>query len=102
VIDLFHHALGGSRIEELDRIAPVRLPIVHIDDVSIVSSEATTDADRVFPGDGDLPLDALMDRLVAGGFAGLLSLELFTPEYWQWSPTRIAERGYESSAPFVR
>jgi 2-keto-myo-inositol isomerase len=98
VLDLFHFALGGSRVQELDLIDAARIPIVHIDDVVQRTNEATTDADRVFPGDGDLPIDEVCARLHARGFSGLLSLELFTPEYWAWTPRRIADRGYEATA----
>jgi 2-keto-myo-inositol isomerase len=98
VLDLFHFALGGSRLSELDPIDAARIPIVHVDDVVRGTLEATTDADRLFPGEGDLPIDEICGLLHRRGFAGLLSLELFRPEYWQWQPQRIAERGYASLA----
>jgi 2-keto-myo-inositol isomerase len=98
VLDLFHFALGGSRLQELDRIAPEQLAIIHVDDVVQGTNEATTDADRLFPGEGDLPLEAICRPLVARGFEGLFSLELFRPEYWQWEPQRVAERGYATLA----
>jgi 2-keto-myo-inositol isomerase len=97
VLDLFHFALGGSRIEELDMIDGARIPIVHIDDAVQRTNEARTDADRVFPGEGDLPIDEVCARLRARGFSGLLSLELFTPEYWAWTPRRIADVGYDAT-----
>ncbi|HEY3614326.1 MAG TPA: sugar phosphate isomerase/epimerase [Gaiellales bacterium] len=98
VLDLFHYALGGSRACELELIAPGQLAIIHVDDVVLGTNEATTDADRVFPGDGDLPLAELCRPLVAGGFDGLFSLELFRPEHWEWEPRRVAERGYATLA----
>jgi 2-keto-myo-inositol isomerase len=97
VLDLFHFALGGSSVQELDLIGAVHLPIIHVDDVVQRTIEARTDADRVFPGDGDLPIDEICAGLHARGFSGLLSLELFTPEYWDWAPRRIADRGYEAT-----
>jgi 2-keto-myo-inositol isomerase len=102
VLDLFHFALGGSRLRELDQIEGARIPIVHIDDVVLGTNEATVDADRVFPGEGDLPIAAIQDALARRGFSGLLSLELFTPEYWAWDVERIAARAYETTAPFLR
>jgi 2-keto-myo-inositol isomerase len=99
VVDLFHFALGGSRLEELGELGAVRIPIVHLDDLPRTTVEATTDAMRVFPGEGDLPLDAIGQQLRAAGFDGLLSLELFTPKVWEWPVERIAQRSYETSAP---
>jgi 2-keto-myo-inositol isomerase len=94
VLDVFHFALGGSRMQELDLVDAASIPIVHVDDAVRGTIEAMTDADRVFPGEGDLPVDEICGRLVARGFSGLLSLELFRPEYWEWEPARVAERGY--------
>jgi 2-keto-myo-inositol isomerase len=97
VVDLFHFHLGGSRLEELDALDPARLPIVHVDDVLTAGVlEAITDADRVFPGEGDLPLGAICERLDRIGFSGALSLELFRPEYWQQDPAEVARRAHAS------
>jgi 2-keto-myo-inositol isomerase len=98
VLDLFHFALGGSRMQELDLLDSAGIPIIHVDDVVRGTNEATTDADRLFPGEGDLPIDEICGRLLSRGFSGLLSLELFRPEYWEWEPERVAERGYASLA----
>jgi 2-keto-myo-inositol isomerase len=98
VLDLFHFALGGSRMEELDMIDAARMPIVHVDDFVRGTTEATTDADRLFPGDGDLAIDEICRRLVARGFSGLFSLELFRPEYWELDVRWVAERGHATLA----
>lgn len=98
VIDVFHLALGGSRLDEIDALDGVALPIVHVNDVPRTTLEAATDALRVFPGEGDLPLDAICERLGARGFDGTLSLELFNPEVWKWGVRRISERSFESAS----
>jgi 2-keto-myo-inositol isomerase len=102
VIDLFHLALGGSALAELDALDGARVPIVHVDDVRIATREATTDADRLLPGQGELPIADVLGRLVRRGFDGLVSLELFTPAYWEWGVEQIAARGYAASAPYLR
>jgi 2-keto-myo-inositol isomerase len=99
VIDLFHLALGGSRLEELDALDGVQVPIVHLDDLprsTVV--EASTDALRVFPGEGDLPIAPILERLRGAGFDGLLSLELFNPGVWDWDVRRIAVRSYAAAS----
>jgi 2-keto-myo-inositol isomerase len=98
VLDLFHFALGGSRMQELDMIDATRMPIVHVDDFVRGTTEAATDADRLFPGDGDLGIDEICSRLVARGFSGLFSLELFRPEYWELDVQWVAERGHATLA----
>ncbi|MDX6561437.1 MAG: 2-keto-myo-inositol isomerase [Gaiellales bacterium] len=102
VLDLFHFALGGSRVEELELIDIESMPIVHVDDFVRGTTEATTDAARIFPGEGDLAIGAICGRLVERGFDGLFSLELFRPEYWEWEPARVAERGYATLAAAAR
>jgi 2-keto-myo-inositol isomerase len=101
VIDLFHLALGGSRLEELDALDGARVAIVHVDDVVLGTLEAATDADRVLPGEGALPLDDVGRRLAARGFDGLVSVELFRPEDWSLDAALVAERSYAAAAPVV-
>jgi len=42
-----------------------------------------SDGDRVYPGDGILPLAQMLRDLVSIGYKGYLSVELFNPTYWQ-------------------
>lgn len=95
VIDAFHFYTGGSRLEDLDGIDPTRLFIVHLDDAEPGEPGALTDAQRLLPGDGVLPLRALVARLQMRGFQGAYSLELFRPEYWSWDPVELARRGLD-------
>ena len=53
------------------------------------------DADRVYPGDGIAPLDEILRTLFSVGFHGVLSLELFNPEYWKQNPLLVAKTGLE-------
>ena len=51
------------------------------------------DADRVYPGDGVAPMSHILRSLVAGGFRGTLSLELFNRKYWAQPPQEVAQTG---------
>lgn len=95
VIDAFHFYIGGSRPEDLDGIDPTRIFVVHLDDAPAGEPAALTDAQRLLPGEGVIPLRALIDRLQAAGYGGAYSLELFRPEYWTWDPVVLARRGLE-------
>jgi 2-keto-myo-inositol isomerase len=98
VIDLCHFHLGGSTPAEIDRLDPRALPIVHVDDVAEGPLEASTDADRVFPGEGSLPIGAVCERLRGIGFSGILSVEVFRPEYWELPVDEICRRAYAATA----
>ncbi len=95
VIDAFHFYVGGSRPEDLDGLDPARVFIVHLDDAPAGEPAGLTDAQRLLPGAGVIPLRALVARLQSAGYRGAYSLELFRPEYWTWDPVELARRGLE-------
>lgn len=95
VIDAFHFYIGGSQPEDLDGIDPSRIFIVHLDDAPAGEPAGLTDAQRLLPGEGIIPLRGLVARLQAAGYTGAYSLELFRPEYWAWDPVVLARRGLE-------
>ena len=101
VIDAFHFYAGGSRLEDLDGLDPSRLFIVHLDDAEPGEPATLSDAQRLLPGDGVIPLRGLIGRLQAAGYRGAYSLELFRPEYWTWDPAALARRGLESMRRLV-
>ena len=57
--------------------------------------ETIKDADRVYPGDGIAPLGAILKTLFLRSFCGVLSLELFNPEYWKQDALAVAKKGLE-------
>ncbi|MBO6523140.1 MAG: sugar phosphate isomerase/epimerase [Balneolaceae bacterium] len=60
------------------------------------------DADRVFPGDGVLPLPEILRDLYATGFRGCISLELYNPEYHQRDPLEVAKEGFEKTLKVIK
>lgn len=96
VVDAFHFYAGGSRLEDLEGLDPSRLFIVHLDDAESGDALDLSDAQRLLPGEGVVPLHALVSALERGGFQGVYSLELFRPEYWTWDPADLARRGLQS------
>jgi len=91
VIDAFHFYVGGSTWESLEGLDPSQLFIVHLDDAEQRPRGALTDAHRLLPGDGIIPLREFIQRLQRIGYAGVYSIELFRPEYWQRDPLELAE-----------
>ena len=61
-----------------------------------------TDADRVYPGDGILPLKTFLKDLDAIGYEGFLSLELFNPQYWTRDLEEVAATGREKTEAVMR
>ncbi len=97
VLDACHFYGGGSELSEIELIDPARLFIFHLDDVEDLPKEAITDARRLLPGEGVLPLDDVCSRLQGIGFDGLCSVELFRPEYWSWPPVDLARQARQNA-----
>ncbi len=90
VLDAFHFYVGGSRWQMLEGLPADRLYVVHLDDAEPGPRHALTDAHRLLPGDGVIPLRELVRRLEALGYRGVYSVELFRPEYYRWDPVELA------------
>jgi 2-keto-myo-inositol isomerase len=92
--DIYHIYRGGSEFSGLRLLSGAAVHVLHVNDypTSKPRTEAT-DADRVYPGDGNAPLADIMAALRAGGFCGALSLELFNRDYWGQDAREVARTG---------
>jgi 2-keto-myo-inositol isomerase len=106
VLDWFHMVRGDGRdtmLEDLGALRAEQIAIVHLDDVPYSKPFAEMgDGDRVYPGEGDIPLAELHQALAATGYSGPLSLELFSEALWAEDPCEVARTGYEKSARWFR
>jgi sugar phosphate isomerase/epimerase len=91
--DVFHYYKGPSKFEDLDLVTPKNLAFVQVSDLAGVSRELASDADRILPGDGDLPVTTILAKLRERGYDGWVSLELMNPTLWQLRPTQVIELG---------
>jgi len=92
-LDVFHCFTGPSKEADLDLLTPANLFWVQACDLVGVPRELATDADRILPGDGDLPLTDLLGRLRRRGYDGMVSLELMNPTLWRAKASQVAELG---------
>ena len=88
--DAAHFYGGGGGNAEIALLDPAQIFTFHLDDLEDLPKEAITDANRLLPGRGILPLDSMCQCLSAIGYDGPCSVELFRPEYWQWQPLDLA------------
>jgi 2-keto-myo-inositol isomerase len=101
--DFYHIYKGGSRFEGLGMIEASRMHVFPMNDYpNNPPRETIQDANRVFPGDGVCPLPEIIATLIRNGFAGVFSLELFNPEYWQRDALEVAKEGLEKSKAVVQ
>jgi 2-keto-myo-inositol isomerase len=97
VIDAAHFYIGGGLLSEIDHLDPRSIYAFHLDDVEDTSKEGYTDALRVLPGLGVVPLDDICAHLKGIGYDGPCSIELFRPEYWAWEPGYLALKAREAA-----
>jgi 2-keto-myo-inositol isomerase len=90
VIDAFHFYAGGSTIKMIEALEARRVFIFHIDDAEDLPPEKLTDAHRLLPGLGILPLKEIVAAFRKIGYDTNASVELFRPEYWQRDPFELA------------
>ena len=90
VIDSFHFYTGNSSFEAVDKLDPSKLFIFHINDAEDLPKEQLTDAHRLYPGQGILPLAELKSHFDKIGYDRMASIEIFRPEYWDMDPVRVA------------
>jgi len=51
-----------------------------------------TDAHRLYPGEGVLPIREIKERFDKIGYDRMVSIEIFRPEYWAQDPFEVARR----------
>jgi 2-keto-myo-inositol isomerase len=90
VLDTFHFYAGNSSFESIDSMRPEKLFIFHINDAEDLPKEQLTDAHRLYPGTGILPIKEIKRRFDAIGYDRMVSIEIFRPEYWNHDPFEVA------------
>jgi len=92
VIDTFHFYAGGSSFEAIESMKPEKLFIFHINDAEDLPKEQLTDAHRLFPGKGILPIREIKKSFDKIGYDRMVSIEIFRPEYWNEDPFEVARK----------
>ena len=90
VIDSFHFYAGGSTIEMIETVDPKLIYVFHINDAENLPGDQLTDAHRLLPGLGILPLKEIIAALREISYDANASVEIFRPEYWEQDPFQLA------------
>jgi 2-keto-myo-inositol isomerase len=97
VIDTFHFYAGNSSLDAIDAMPPEKLFIFHINDAEDLPKGELTDAHRLYPGEGILPIAAIKQRFDRIGYDRMVSIEIFRPEYWDQDPFEVAQKAKEAT-----
>ncbi len=102
VIDTFHFYAGGSRLEDIARVPLEKLLVVHLNGCEDLPRGELTDAHRLYPGDGVIPIGAILRQLRDLGYDGVCSIEIFRPEYWHQDPREVARTARAKAADALK
>ena len=83
LMDTFHYFRSLVSDDELKAIPVDKLYIIHVNDCEDGALNELTDAHRLYPTLGVIPLKQKLSILVDKGYDGFLSVEIFRPEYWE-------------------
>jgi sugar phosphate isomerase/epimerase len=102
IMDSFHLYRGGSGFKGIKHLNGTFIADFHINDVPTEPARETLrDKDRIYPGDGILPLVQLLKDLKDIGYKGPLSLEIFNEEEYKKDPFLVARTGKQKIMDLV-
>lgn len=103
VMDTFHLYRGGSGFNGVRHISGDFIADFHWNDVSDAKpKDKLGDKDRIYPGDGILPLVQLLKDLKSINYQGTISLELFNREHWKQNPLDVAKTGLSKIMSLIK
>jgi 4-hydroxyphenylpyruvate dioxygenase len=98
ILDSFHALAPGFPVTAIHSIPANRIFLVQLADAPKLGLDVLSWSRhfRCFPGQGDLPVAAFMEAVLATGYAGPLSLEIFNDQFRSGSAVRTATDGLRS------
>jgi sugar phosphate isomerase/epimerase len=101
LIDSFHLHAAGEPMSILAKIPAKKIVHVHINDAPAGPLETMADAKRLLPGQGAIDLRAFVSGLNSVGYAGPVSLEVFSDELKSMTPERAAARAWAATSNWL-
>ena len=102
MLDTFHYYRSGVSTAEVRAVPPDQWTIIHINDVPAGDPQSLRDPDRLYPGEGVLPLAETLRHFQSIGFQGAVSVEVFRRAYWELPIDEIARRAHAGVTAVLR
>ncbi|MDX2196308.1 MAG: sugar phosphate isomerase/epimerase family protein [Cytophagales bacterium] len=100
--DVFHMYISEGDFEGLKLLNGNIHAIFQFNDApKNMKREDMGDKDRVYPGDGILPLTSILKDLKASGFTGCVSLELYNETYYKQDLLQVAKTGLQKTLEVI-
>lgn len=101
LFDCYHFWSGLNRMEDIDGVKPGEIKHVHFQDTPDMPRELLDTTTRVIPGDGVAPLGTILTKLIAKGYTGPVSVELFLPKFSAGDPFEVAKEIKAKAQPII-
>lgn len=102
MIDTFHWYRGDGNLAHIDAIPEEKLFLVHINDCENMERAKLTDRNRLYCGEGVIPLVEILQKLKRKGYERHLSVEIFREEYWEKDPLTISNQALATLKTVMR
>ncbi len=101
--DVYHMYISEGGFEGLKLLNGNLFAIFQFNDAPKgIQLQDMKDRDRVYPGDGILPLAEILKDLKVSGFDGCISLELYNPEYHKQNLLQVAKTGLQKTLEVIK
>lgn len=101
--DTFHMYISEGGFKGLNLIRGESIAIFQFADAPDTKPPGDlADEDRVFPGEGILPLPDILKDLHNIGFKGCISLELYNPDYYERDLLDVANTGLQKTLDVIK
>ena len=92
LVDTFQIFAGKDELQTVAGLDPRLIPTVHLGDAAPRQFDSWSDEDRyTMAGDGIVPLRKIMKAILATGYDGSISDEIWPTRYTYWSKLKLAE-----------
>ena len=98
LVDTWHHFAGGSNPEDLLGPGREKIFTVHINDAPDKPPLTLRRRECIWPGDGAVPITAMLRNLKAAGYDGTASVEVFDPQIQAMAPEDCIPLAFEKTA----
>lgn len=93
-LHLFHGLNDFSEIKEIDN---KKIFCVHINNGDYSNIDNASQENRKFCDSGTIDLNNFLQNLKNVGYSGMVSVEIFRPEYWNMSPEWVISNAYQTT-----
>ena len=88
---------GNNDYSAIKQLRPEEIFVAHIQNADILPPEKWGQNTRRFCGEGMLDLANYLQNLKGINYTGVVSIEVFRPEYWAMQPEWVIEQAYKTT-----